>query len=60
MSYVIRYRLGSDLGRRFTGHSAPYSDREQAERLRLACLNAEAMEVIEVDEPVAPEAVTGR
>lgn len=50
MSWAIRYLPDTDLGRRFKGHSQPFADRGEADRLRLACVNAADMEVIEVDE----------
>jgi len=50
MTFVIRYRPDTDLGRRFSGTSPEYDSREEAERLRRACHNAESMEVVEIGE----------
>jgi len=47
--YAIRYLPDTDLGRRFTGTSAPVGTREHAERIRDACANRDAMEVVEVE-----------
>lgn len=47
--YAIRYRPDTDLGRRFTGTSAPFDTREAAEHMRAMCANAEAMETVEVE-----------
>ena len=52
MSYYIRYRPGTELARRFpqpegTKVKAPFSTREDAERIRARCANAADMEVYE-------------
>ncbi len=47
--YVLRYRPDTDLGRRFPAWTiATWATREDAERVRLACPNAEKIEVVEV------------
>lgn len=48
--FAIRYRPDTDLGRRFTAHGGTFPTRADAEAILRICVNAEAMEVIEVDE----------
>lgn len=49
--YAIRYRPGTDLGRRFPGPShLTLPTREAAEEIWRRCPNANDMEVIEVPE----------
>lgn len=55
MTYQIRYRPDTDLGRRFPHMAYPwrgegYPTREAAEDIMRACANAASMEVVEVDE----------
>lgn len=50
VTYALRYKPSSDLGRRFTATSAGhFRTREAAEIVRLQCANAEHMETVEVD-----------
>lgn len=56
--FTIRYRPGTDLGRRFPATKYPwrsegFATRDAAEEIRRACPNAEHMEVVEVVPDVA-------
>jgi hypothetical protein len=47
--YALQYRAGSDLARRFPEPTrARFATREEAERLRALCVNAEHIEVVEL------------
>ena len=52
--YLIRYRPGTDLARRFPTTRYParatFASREEAEAVRAACPNGEAMDVVELNE----------
>lgn len=50
MRYALRYRPDSDLGRRFTASAGAFATRQEADDLRCRCANADAMEVVAVDE----------
>lgn len=55
MAFVVRYVAGTDLALRFPSVRYPwrgpgFATREHAEKVRQACPNAEAMEVIETSE----------
>lgn len=52
MKYGLRYMPNSDLGRRFPGDpdEPRFDSREAAESLRRLCINANFIEVFEVDE----------
>jgi hypothetical protein len=51
MTYALRYRPDTDLGRRYPEPtSATFPTREAAEAMRQACVNAASMEVVEVGE----------
>lgn len=48
MSWALRYRADSDLGRRFTATGGDFPTYQAAEDLRLRCANADDMEVVEI------------
>lgn len=49
--YALRYTPGTSLARRFPGVArGRFTTRDMAERIRLACPNAEHMEVVDLKE----------
>lgn len=50
-SFALRYKPTTDLGRRFTATSAHrFATFQDAEDMRMQCMNADAMETVEVEE----------
>ncbi len=47
MSWLIRYKRGTELACRFPGPSQPYATRQEVEALLRVCVNAHDMEIIE-------------
>jgi hypothetical protein len=55
VTWILRYRPDTNLGQRFPLTKYPwkgpgYPTREQAEHIRSLCINAEHIEVIEVED----------
>lgn len=49
MQWLIRYRRDSELALRFPGPAQPYSSRQEVEALLRVCVNADELEIVEVD-----------
>jgi hypothetical protein len=47
-AYALRYADGTDLARRYPEPAGRFRTREEAERLRALCVNAEHIEVVEL------------